>query len=218
MLLWENLTSELDRYLPEDDRITPGTGMTSPDVPPEELPILAPGVRLYDFTLAWIKQTWVGYNTMPPRGKQLWFRVLRLSHRRSAPADSLKRWANWLVENIAAFSRTPGDAPHLPSDTSPKQKEPPPDGPEGGRWLWWKNKRCDIPKGNVYKLLEFMWDRDSASYDNLIGPVFADPVEPQTIRSYANKLKNALPSGFPWRLSTNAVNRQLTKVWATQGQ
>jgi hypothetical protein len=95
--------------------------------------------------------------------------------------------------------------------------EPHPDGPEGGRWIWWKNKRYNVPIGNVYRLIEYIWNRDSARYDDLIGPVFDDPVEPQTIRSYANKVKKALPTGFPWRLSTNSVSRQLTKVPAAKG-
>jgi hypothetical protein len=76
--------------------------MTSPDVPPKQLPILEPGVRLYELTLAWIEQTWGGCNTMPPRGLQLWNLVLRLSRRRSAPGDSLKQWAVWLAENFVA--------------------------------------------------------------------------------------------------------------------
>jgi hypothetical protein len=62
-----------------------------------------------------------------------------------------------------------------------------------------------------------MWDRDFASYDDLIDDkVLESHVQPQTIRSIANKAKNALPSGFPWCLSTDSVNRQLTKVPAAE--
>jgi hypothetical protein len=38
------------------------------------------------------------------------------------------------------------------------------DGLEGGRWLWWRNVRYKIPKGTVYRFLQFMWDKDCASY------------------------------------------------------
>jgi hypothetical protein len=93
--------------------------------------------------------------------------------------------------------------------------QPRPDGVEGGCWLWWKGKRHDIPKGNVFKLLAFMWDRDSASYDALVGPVFDDPVEPQTLRSLANKANNAIAGiGLPWKFSTNSVSRLMTKKTA----
>jgi hypothetical protein len=89
---------------------------------------------------------------------------------------------------------------------------PRPDGVEGGCWLWWQGHRHNIPKGNVYKLLAFMWGRDSAGYDALEGPVFDDPVQPQTIRSLANKLNKVLKKvGVPWRLSADSTLRQLTK-------
>jgi hypothetical protein len=86
------------------------------------------------------------------------------------------------------------------------------DGLEGGRWLIWKNKQHKIPQGTIYRLLAFMWDRNSAGYESLNGDVFDSEVSSATIRSYANKANNALPPGFPWRLSTDAVNRYLTKI------
>ncbi len=86
------------------------------------------------------------------------------------------------------------------------------DGTEGGCWLWWNGVRHDIPKGNVYKLVAFMWDRDSGAYSDLVGPVFDNEVEPQTVRSLANKANKALrPIGIPWRLTTDSVSRQITK-------
>ena len=97
--------------------------------------------------------------------------------------------------------------------------EPHPDGVEGGRWLWWENKRHSVPKGVVYRLLDHMWDRDSASYKDLEDAgVFESAVVPQTVRSYANKAKNALPSGFPWHLKTDSAARQLTKFFTAKGQ
>jgi hypothetical protein len=95
---------------------------------------------------------------------------------------------------------------------------PRPNGLEGGRWLWWDNQCHPIPKGTVYRLIEYMWSRDSASYAALEdGGVFESSVAPGTVRSYANKVKNALPSGFPWQLSADAVGRRLTKKKYRQG-
>jgi hypothetical protein len=93
-----------------------------------------------------------------------------------------------------------------------------PDGLEGGRWLRWKGKRYNVPTGVIYRLIQYMWDRDHASYDDLMpdslkpDSVFDTPVIPQTVRSYVNKANNALPPGFPWKLSANATSRHVTKV------
>ncbi len=158
----------------------------------------------------------------------LWFhriqqpRVFALSERDQLPLDDcLAR----VVADLTSVATTEaaGNPPTEPAGEATalvgggRQEEPQTDGPEGGRWVWWKNERHDVPTGNVYRMIEFMWDRHSASYDDLIGPVFDDPVEPQTIRSCANKVKNALPTGFPWRLSTDSESRQLTKVPAAEG-
>jgi hypothetical protein len=109
-----------------------------------------------------------------------------------------------------AFAASVAAIDLLSGNTAPTK---PPDGLEGGRWLWWKGTRYDVPQGTAYRLLDYMWGRDSASYDNLEDEkVFESSVTPQTIRTYTNRANNALPPGFPWRLSTDAVNRQLTKV------
>jgi hypothetical protein len=88
----------------------------------------------------------------------------------------------------------------------------PPDGPEGGCWVWWRGKRYPIPKGGVYRMADYFWHRASASFDELEGPVFDGPFFPQTVRSLANKLHNVLhPIGVPWRLSINSTTRHVTK-------
>jgi hypothetical protein len=122
------------------------------------------------------------------------------------------------VASEAADGGTPRAIEEEPKEPADGDSQPHADGLEGGRWLWWQNRRYDIPQGNVYKMLAVMWGRDSASYDDLLGTVFDDPVQPQTIRSYANKVNNALPAGFPWRLSTDSVSRQLTKVARAPGK
>ena len=132
------------------------------------------------------------------------------------------RWTPSSATEILDRRKLADEKPSAPQGAlvnSPQQgDEPHPDGLEGGRWLWWKNERHEVAKGAVYRLLEYMWDRDSASYDALEDArVFESAVAPQTVRSYANKAKNALPSGFPWQLSADSVARQLTKVPAAKG-
>jgi hypothetical protein len=109
--------------------------------------------------------------------------------------------------------------PHPAAAAGPsQQQETHPDGPEGGRWVWWRDERHDVPRGTVYRMLAYMWDRDAASYDELFdAEVFQSEVAPQTVRSYANKTNNARPPGLPWRLSTDSVARQLTKIPSGNG-
>jgi hypothetical protein len=87
-----------------------------------------------------------------------------------------------------------------------------PNGVEGGCWLWWEGQRRDIPKGVVYRLIAFMWDRDSAPYDNLEGPVFEDAILPDSLRARVSETNRVLKKiGVPWRLKTDATSRILTK-------
>lgn len=109
-------------------------------------------------------------------------------------AGHLRAWQNW------GGLRSPSPAPSEP------------DGVRGGCWLWWKGKSHDIPKGVVYRLMEFMWQRQEADYDTLIGPVFDDPVDPASIRARASQVNKVWKDiGVPFRLATNSVNRYLTK-------
>jgi hypothetical protein len=99
----------------------------------------------------------------------------------------------------------------LPEQVSPPVP-PRPDGVEGGCWLWWNGKRHDIPKGVVYRLIAFMWDKDSAGYDSLDGPVFEEAVYPATLRARTCEANRILKKiGIPWRLKTDAMSRILTK-------
>jgi hypothetical protein len=95
---WEDVTEQLDRYLREDDRITPGTGINIPAAT-EPLPELYPGVPLYDAVVAWITRSWGGYAQMPLVGRNRWWHLLAVS--RGRPGDKyreLRRLAEWLLE------------------------------------------------------------------------------------------------------------------------
>jgi hypothetical protein len=58
-----------------------------------------------------------------------------------------------------------------------------------------------------------MWDRDSAEYDSLEGPVFEDgAVLPATMRARASEANQVLRKiGIPWKLKPDANARILTK-------
>lgn len=102
---------------------------------------------------------------------------------------------------------------------NPTASEPPPhttpapraDGPEPGRWVWWNDQRYQVPRGTVYALIAYMWDRETASYDSLDGPVFDTPSD-GTVRSYVNKVNNVLTGiGIPWKLCSDSRGRIVTK-------
>jgi hypothetical protein len=104
----------------------------------------------------------------------------------------------------------------LSAEAERRGRSPHPDGPDGGRWLWCGGKRYDIPSGNVYRLIEFMWARGSADYDDLwTNDVLTDPLEPQSMRSLVAKanatLKKPKNPSVPWRLSANSNSRHITK-------
>jgi hypothetical protein len=92
---------------------------------------------------------------------------------------------------------------------------PPPAEPTlaDGRYLWWQGERHDCPTGVVYRLIDFMWPREAASYGSLTsGVVWDTEVLTATITSAAHKANLALASlDVPWRLSANSRGRMLTK-------
>jgi len=82
-----------------------------------------------------------------------------------------------------------------------------PDGPEPPNWLRWKGKRHRIGSlrsKRSWSLLCFFWNRDSATFQELVGPgkPWPDPVSESAKISAVNRFNNDLPSGFPWRLRT----------------
>jgi hypothetical protein len=89
-----------------------------------------------------------------------------------------------------------------------------PDGPEGGRWIWWNNVRYPIAKGKGYQLVEFMWGRESARLNDLIGPdlVWEDGVEDSAIKSCisrANVWLRGIP--LPWELTFDSTSDHVRK-------
>ena len=91
----------------------------------------------------------------------------------------------------------------------------PEDGLDGGRWLWVNGERYKVPTGRVYRLLAFMWNRESATFEQLYTEIFDDPVSTNTIRSLANKVNNAISGkGIPWKLSFDGKSNHVVKKQA----
>jgi hypothetical protein len=113
----------------------------------------------------------------------------------------------------AAPQRGPmADLPPSARGSQDEQQQPRPNGVEGGCWLWWEGKRHDIPMGVVYRLIAFMWGRDSAPYGDLDGDVFEGAVLPATVRARTSEVNRVLKKiGVPWRLQADATSRILTK-------
>ncbi|MFO0824466.1 MAG: hypothetical protein U0792_15340 [Gemmataceae bacterium] len=112
--------------------------------------------------------------------------------------DCLRRW---VIEVRKPPPPPPGGSSH-------------PDGPDGGRWVWWKGKRHDVPKGVVFRLIEYMWGRDSAPYATLMDEIVWDSnVAPQTVRARVSEANNNLKRiGIPWKLTADTVSRHVTKT------
>jgi hypothetical protein len=105
---WEAVAEETDRFLPDDDRVTPGTGTNIPPAP-ESLPILQAGVPLYDVTVAWIRQNWGSESRMPGDGLRFWNLLLGSSRGRFGNTDEkLRQWARWLASQRQAQPTTSG--------------------------------------------------------------------------------------------------------------
>jgi hypothetical protein len=94
---------------------------------------------------------------------------------------------------------------------------PHPDGPEPPCWLRWKGKRIKIGDGRSarsWRLLNYFWNHESATYEDLCEGADPDkpwdrPVHDGTIASAVNRMNQTLPADFPWSLST--LNRCVEK-------
>ena len=113
------------------------------------------------------------------------------------------------AQGTTEVASTPGGTLELKTGVSSKSTG---DGPEGGCWLWWEGQRHLIPKDVVFRLIDFMWNRDSARYDALKGPVFEEEVLTQTISARTSQVNKKLQKiGIPWTLTSDARTRHITK-------
>jgi hypothetical protein len=117
--------------------------------------------------------------------------------------------------------------PPAPTDIPPRAEAPgvgpPPtspsphrDGPEREGWLWWQDRRRKVPGGVIYRLIEYMWDRDEADYADLFiprGSVFEADMDPDSISRRTNDANKELEKiGVPWWLKAEPGNGRVIKV------
>jgi hypothetical protein len=119
----------------------------------------------------------------------------------------------------AATTTTTESSPENPPQPTPPGNLPEepsgPDGPHGGRWVRWKGQNHDVPQGVIYRLIAHMWDKESDTYEELMGvdKPFPSDISPHSIRGRASEAGLWLDKiGIPWQLSTNQKDRLLTKV------
>jgi hypothetical protein len=97
----------------------------------------------------------------------------------------------------ARFGDTPADDPPA---------KPVHDGLHLGRYLAWQGQQYDIPQGVIYRLLEHMWDRESATYDELFQGIFDAAMDPKSVRSRVHDANRRLArAGVPWSLHTETT-------------
>jgi hypothetical protein len=110
------------------------------------------------------------------------------------------------VVDAAGGGRSP---PPETEDENSKQE-----GPVGGRWVFWKGVRYDVPTGVVYRLIFHMWTREFASYDSLWGidGVFDSEQENHSVSARVSEVNRCLKKiGTPWRLSADSRSRIIVR-------
>ncbi len=80
-----------------------------------------------------------------------------------------------------------------------------------------EGKCHDVPTGIVYRFIAYMWNREHADYDSIMGgpapSVFDAVVMPQTVRAKVFLVNKCLKKiGLPWRLYSDSRNRVVTKA------
>lgn len=129
------------------------------------------------------------------------------------PIEDIRRDVAALMTWATTVSALGSQPAVVVNEQIPATPPPKPDGPDGGRWVWWRGNRRDVPTGVVYAFIQHMWNRDAASYDSLDGTVFESSPSPPTLRSAVNKVNNTLRGiGIPWKLRTDSVAQVVTKV------
>jgi hypothetical protein len=88
----------------------------------------------------------------------------------------------------------------------------PPDGPEGGCRFWWKGVEYQVKGYRLYRLLDYMWHRNQASFGDVEEHVFEGPVSTEAIRSAVCRLNNKVIGGvLRWELTVNTTARLVVK-------
>jgi hypothetical protein len=120
------------------------------------------------------------------------------------------------IAEPAASAITPATV----SPTTPAKSDVPkasrPDGPEGGQWLWYGGKQHPIERGVTYLILEYMWSRDAARFEELMGDggfVWEESRGGGAVSTAICRVNKGLPPGVPWRLRSSGKTRFVRKEY-----
>ena len=85
-----------------------------------------------------------------------------------------------------------------------------PDGPEAGVRVWYGGEPVQVT-GRIYAVIDYMWERESASFDDLADAV-NQAVQDGTVHIWVNRANNVLrPLPLLWELEADGVNRFVRK-------
>jgi hypothetical protein len=83
-----------------------------------------------------------------------------------------------------------------------------PDGLVREGLLRWQGRSYDIPRGAISRLIGYLWDRESATFDELNQHVFESPQGNPSLSSRTREASGILRAhGIPWRLSVRTADR-----------
>jgi hypothetical protein len=114
--------------------------------------------------------------------------------------------------------RAEGQDDRHPSASAVDSSAPTPavheDGPGNDGRLWWNNKPHHIPP-KPFRLLNYMWDKDSAKTVKVMEYVWEedDDVTDAAVKSVIHKLNEILgKAGVPWKLSMRSRGEDISKI------
>ena len=129
------------------------------------------------------------------------------------PVLSFKVTSHSLIDGRRATPRELLPSPALPVLEKPEEHpaDKTKDGPEAGCRVWFGGKHIVI-RGVVYKFIEFIWNREWASYQTIKQAVKPE-VKDSSVGNWVHRAKGALdPLKLPWTLEDDSVNRQVRRV------
>ncbi len=109
--------------------------------------------------------------------------------------------------------KEPAQVPGSGSDPLPPKvpqvEEPEPDGPQAGCRVRWEGRTVEV-RGQIYKFIAFMWNRESASFITIKHEM--GDVEDKTMHTWTHRANNDLASlHLPWKLTADVPNRVVRK-------
>jgi hypothetical protein len=105
----------------------------------------------------------------------------------------------------------PADTATTANRATPSEGGPrPTDGPEAGVRVWYRGQSVDV-SGRTYAVINFMWAREWANFEDLRKGVNAEAGD-DTVHTWICRANTRLaPLPLPWKLAADGVNRVVRK-------